>query len=155
MKLINETKAKVSIKREGVSVVLFPGQSMQLSREQVKKIKTYIDYFKLTLEGGKDPAPPKVATPPARPVQKEEQPPSNKLQRTKKVEAPVEEAVEPPEVDEEEDAPDFESEEAKALIVKYEGLTAAELRAALKEEELPVSGNRQVLLERLVAHFLE
>jgi len=150
MKVINKTKGKVTIRRAGVVLSLLPGESTDLNRMDVAKIRELIDYFGLTIEESRDKPPLSTTRPaPKRTVQtietmvddtpKEDSSP--KLNRRIV-------SVEPEKSDSE--LP-FEIEEMKE---KFDDMTAAELRAECKTTGLTVSGNRKTLIDRLITHFM-
>ena len=155
MKIVNNTKGKVRINREGIELALFPGESTSLNRIQLAKIRNLVDYFGLTIEEGKDVAPPFRRKAPKRTIQqietvvdeqkKEEQP---ALVRRRVVEEPK--VAEEPEVVE---GQEKLSPKAEAMKEEYESKTAAELRALCKEEGLGVAGNRTELINRLIEHL--
>jgi hypothetical protein len=160
MKIANNTKGKITINREGIAFSLFPGESTNLNRIQLSKIRNLVDYFNLTIEEGKDVAPQFRRPAPKRTIQQIETVVGDK----KKEEKPIikRRKVAEPEVEEIElEEPKIEepkvielTPEMEAMKEEYEDKTAAELRALCKEAGLGVSGNRGVLINKLVEHFM-
>jgi len=135
MKLINNTKSKVSINRHGLNVRMFPGEECSITRLQVQKLREVIDYFGLLVVDGKEPPPiikpksfEKVVS--NMEVIDKFDPAEEKFVEEKRVEEKIIENVEPSEFDDK---------------------TVAELRVICKEKGLSMSGNRVDLIEKLKA----
>jgi hypothetical protein len=151
MKVINETKGKVSIRREGMNIVLFPGESTNLNRIQLSKVRELVDYFGLTVKEGKDVTPLFHRKAPKRTVQQIETIVEPKIETMKRTVVPEE--IEDPKLEIKDPVEQQLPPEVEAMKEDYDGKTAAELRELCKSNGLTISGNRKTLINRLVEHF--